>query len=278
MARVELPQSRLKARKRAKRVRIALLCAVALALLLGGLVALARASFLRITGVVVSGTSSVATSSVADAVNAHLVGSWLWVIPKNNIFLYPKEDIREALVRAYPQWKTVDVHAVDFHTVAVSATEREPAALWCASVATTTPAAEVAAGCYTMDEDGVVYARASSASTTTTFVSYSGGKPGAVPWQYLSRDDFRALAALAAALSEVEPADSVRQVVVDDDGDALAYFQNDFLLLFTLRDESGDVFERFTLALKSDPFHGKTLGNFEYLDLRFGDKLYYKAK
>ncbi len=278
MARVELPESRFKARRRRSRLRASLFVLGMLILVLGGLVALARASFLRITAVAISGTETVATSSVAGVAQEHLAGYYFYFVPKGNIFLYPNEDIKEALLYTYPQIKSVDIHVADFHTVVVSVTERHTTALWCASAPTTTPAGKVLTGCYTMDEDGVVYAPAREGVSAGEYISYSGGLPGRVPWHYLDSDEFSSLSALVGALSQAEAGDRVQQVVVTESGDVLAYFQNNFLLLFTLTDEGGDVFERLGLALKSDPFKGKKLGDFEYLDLRFGDKLYYKLK
>ena len=55
-------------------------------------------------------------------------------------------------------------------------------------------------------------------------------------------------------------------------------FADNFTLIFTLVDQGGDVFERLTLALTSGPMAAHKLGDFQYLDLRFGDKLYYKLK
>jgi hypothetical protein len=67
-------------------------------------------------------------------------------------------------------------------------------------------------------------------------------------------------------------------VSVDNNNDVEATFGSGFVLKFALDDAQGDVFERFSLALTSDPFKNKQLSNFAYLDLRFGDKLYYKLK
>jgi hypothetical protein len=55
-------------------------------------------------------------------------------------------------------------------------------------------------------------------------------------------------------------------------------FINGFALLFSLDSAGADVYQRFVLALGADAFQGHTLGDFEYLDLRFGDKLYYKLR
>jgi len=43
-------------------------------------------------------------------------------------------------------------------------------------------------------------------------------------------------------------------------------------------DSGADVLERIALALQSEPFAKRSLTDFAYLDLRFGDKLYYKLK
>lgn len=267
MARIDLPQSQSRTRKRRKRVWVVLAAVVALAALAGGLIALARAPFLQITAVTVSGARADASGAIEALARERLADYYLYIFPKNNVFLYPREGISEALARAYPQFKSVDVHATDFHTVSVAVVERQPAAEFC-------PAHGV---CYLMDEDGVIYAPEST--STPSFVSYvADAAVRALPQQFLTPERFRSLAALVGALSQSEPGDLVRKVAVDDDGDVLVYFQNGFLLLFDLADESGDVFERFGLALKSDPFKGRTLGDFEYLDLRFGDKLYYKLK
>ena len=65
---------------------------------------------------------------------------------------------------------------------------------------------------------------------------------------------------------------------VDSNGDVHIMFASGFTLLFPISADGGDVYQRFTLALQSDPFTSHKLSDFEYLDLRFGDKLYYKLK
>jgi len=271
MARIDLPESRLRARKRRRRLRIGGVVVGAVLVVFGALVALSYAPFLRITTVAIVGASTVASTSVQTLAQSELKGRYLFVFAKDNIFLYPQRTIAQHLQAQYPQFKSVDVHAQDFHTIEVVVAERQTAAQWCASLGSAPSA------CYYMDESGVVFAPA-FVSTSTPYVSYSGGTAGTLPWQYLKPGQFTSLAALVGALTQYEPTDPVRQVVVDQSGDVRAYFKDDFLLMFALSDASGDTFERFRLALTAQPFAGHTLGDFEYLDLRFGDKLYYKLK
>lgn len=265
MARVELSQSKIKTRRRRRRVRAVIVLVVALLAVCGALVAFFRAPFLRVTSVAVTGAQTLSTDEVAAFVQGKLAGDYLFVLPKDDIFLYPQSSLGADLLAKYPTLKHVDVHADNFHTVGVVLSERQPAALWCAT------------NCYYMDEDGTVYSSA-NATSSDALVTYSGTAGAGLPKQFLTPDKFQALAALVAALSQTEAGDPVRQVAVDDNGDVRAYFQNSFLLMFNIADEGGDIFQRFTLARKADPLAGKTLGDIEYIDLRFGDKLYYKLK
>jgi len=268
MARVDLPQSRLRTRRRRRRWflggGVAFLCL----LVLGGLAWLSRAPFLRVTSVQVVNAQALASSTIAQFAWDQMSGAYGWLFARNNIFLYPRQTISQQLLLQNPGLRAVDVHAQDFHTVVIKVTERTPVALWCDT------------DCYYMDEQGLVYAAAPQ-DGAPTYISYQGPvatttEPGLR--QYLTTEEFQSLAALMAALAQTMPDNPVGQVVVDDNLDTRVYFQNDFLLIFNLKDDGGDIFERFTLALSSDVFKGKTVADFEYLDLRFGDKLYYKLK
>jgi len=265
MARVQLPRTSLRARRRRRRLIVAIVLVVIALVALAVLVGLSYVPFLRVTTIAVSGEKTISQRSITSVVLTDLQGAHWYLFPRSNIFLYPKTKIAGDLLKQFPALKSVDVHAQDFHTVAVNVTEREAKALWCAPNS-----------CYYMDQDGVAYAEAPDFSEPI-YVSYLGGG-GEIPHQFLTTEEFRDLSALVDAISQTEPDDPVREVVVDVNGDVRAYFQNDFLLMFALKDASGDVYDRFTLALKSAPFVGKKLSDFEYLDLRFGDKLYYKLK
>lgn len=265
MARVELPQSRLRARRKRRRTRLALVCAGGVVLLLAIIVGLSYLPFLQVHAVEVSGTKTLATSTVAGFIEGQIAGHYLLVFPKRNIFIYPKRAIADGLLKRFPELRAADVHASNFHTIAAEVVEREPKSLWCAG-----------SDCYLMDQGGVVYA---PAQDSEGFVAYRGHAEGAgLPRQYLTPEKFESLFALVDAVSQKVQDSPVETVAVDAQDDAEATLSNGFVLKFALGDAGGDVFERFTLALTSQPFKDHALGDFSYLDLRFGDKLYYKLK
>lgn len=268
MARVDLPPSRVKARRRRMYRRLAFVFCGLLLLACGLLVAAAHAPFLQITAVHVSGVATLATSSVQEFVGKELEGNYWFVLPKHNIFLYPKQTLRDGLFSHYPVLASVEVKAENFHAISVALVEREPRALWCAD----------AGVCYFMDENGIVYAEAPVFSSPV-YVPYFGAVSGNnLPKQFLTAEQFGALAALVDATAQKLSAEQLQKVAVDDHQDVRMEFASGFALLFSLRDQGGDVFERLTLALTAEPLTIHKLSDFEYLDLRFGDKLYYKLK
>ena len=267
MARVELPESRLRLRKRRRLVRIGLLLLALLVLLFGGLVGIAHLSALRVSTVSVAGAQTLSSSTIEAFVRERLAGAYGYVFPKDNIFLYPKRPITAALMAAYPSLASADVHASDFHSIAVNVVERAPRALWCEEN-----------HCFFMDENGVVYGEAPTFSEPV-YTVYRGVLTGnTLPKQFLSPAEFQGLSALVDAIAQKLPGERIDRVAVDANKDVRISFASGFELLFALGDQGGDVFERLTLALTAEPLTKHKLSEFEYLDLRFGDKLYYKLK
>jgi hypothetical protein len=272
MARVVLPESGLRARRRRRRALLIVgLWAVCLGFF-GGLIALSHASMLRIGTVEIQGGQTVAKEALEKSVWGGLAGRYLYLVPRDNIFVYPKEELAASLMSTYPTLKHVEVRAENFSTIAVVAEDRQPRALWCGeSFARAEP-------CRLLDEDGVAYAAAPDFSENP-FVRYYGAlREAGLPAQFLNPENFRALAALVDALAQAEPQEQIEGVMVDAEGDARLRFVSGFALLFALDDSGGDVFERYALARGAEPFAQQPLGSFEYLDLRFGDKLYFKIK
>jgi hypothetical protein len=275
MARVSLPQSKIKARRRKRRIVIASSAAVGFLLVFLLLVWISHLSFMRIDSVEVSGVSALSQDTVKQAVLQDVSGDYLFVFPKNNIFLYPKAATQASLVEQIPTIAKVTVEAKTFHTLSVTIVERARKALWCGT-------STVSGGaCFWLDQDGVAYSAATDLSlnnASSTYKQYFGALTGSAPQQFITPDEFHALSALIDALSQNQQFNPIQSVAVDPSKDVRVSFINGFALLFSLDSAGADVYQRFVLALGADAFQGHTLGDFEYLDLRFGDKLYYKLR
>src|SRR3989344_7352122 len=131
MARIDLPESRLRLRKRRRRVRTTVGLLVSSLFWWSSAVGLTYLPALQINTVVVSGAQTVSSSTIEQFVRERLAGQYGHILPKSDIFLYPKRDISAALKAEYPLLASAEVYAVDFHTIAVALVERSPRALWC---------------------------------------------------------------------------------------------------------------------------------------------------
>lgn len=270
MARVPLPESRLKARRRKRRLVTAALWALMLVVVVGGVVGLTYLPHWRVAKVTVAGVEGAEAKKVEQQVRAALQGRYFLVVPRDNVLFYPYTEIVGELVGKNPTFASVEVRATSLRALEVQVVEREPVALWCGT------ARVVAEPCLLLDERGIAYEPAPQFGGVV-YTEYYGAAPGSLPRQYLNEEAYRSLRALVAALETAQGL-QVASVEVDEARDARLRFANNFELIFSLDDGGGDVYERFALALGAEPFVGRALIDFEYLDLRFGDRLYYKLK
>ncbi|HVV39295.1 MAG TPA: hypothetical protein VHD31_03130 [Candidatus Paceibacterota bacterium] len=269
MARVVLPQSKLKARRRKRRMVLISVAVFLLLVLAAGATALSWAPFLRIQTIEIVGASSVGTSTIEIMVREEIGGTYGLVFAKDNALFYPRDQVQAQLTKQFPVFESVSLKVQDFTNLRIDIVERGPHALWCGE-STTTPSP-----CFLLDAVGVVYAPAADFSGEV-YVKYFGSTTNSQPKQFLNPEQFRSLAAFAAAAAQQAKV-AVASVSVSDTA-ATMRFANGFALMFALKDDTADVLERFRLALTADPFTTHDLSQFEYLDLRFGDKLYYKLK
>lgn len=260
----------MRARRRRRRVRVVLILFLLVALLCGGVIGLTWLPFMRIEAVEVSGVESVPASLIQASAQKALLGTYWYLFPKNNIFLYPRTNISQQIQSQFSALMRVEVRARDFHTIDILVAERAPQALWCGNTnASSSP-------CLLLDQDGFAYASAAD-FFGNAYVHYFGALEGSsTPPEFLSVEKFHALSALVDEL--VKKTGTVSSVTIENMQDARVSFANGFDLLFSLQDTGAGILERYALALTADPFNKHPVEDFQYLDLRFGDKLYYKLR
>ncbi len=270
MAPRALPVSKLRTRRKKRRLLLAATIIVGLLILVAGLIGLAWLPFVRIHTLEVEGASSVATDVIENIVRADLTGSVALVLPKNSTFLFPESVIQKHLLEKFAAIESVQVQRKNLHTINVSVVERTTTALWCGK------SHETASPCFLLDKGGAAYAPAADFSGEV-YVKYYGPTTGSTVKQFLKPEEFYALSSLVGTLRAQIKDDAPARVEAVN-GEVRITFESGFTLIYMLKDDGADVMERFMLALKADPFLHHTIADFSYLDLRFGDKLYYRQK
>src|SRR3989338_4561341 len=109
--------SKLGARRRRRRIFLAVAVPLLILSLFGGLVALSRWSGITISTIEVEGASAVPEEELIASTEWALRGNYLWLFPKGNIFLYPRRVAEQALRREFPTLRSADLSFVNLHTL-----------------------------------------------------------------------------------------------------------------------------------------------------------------
>ena len=204
-----------------------------------------------------------------------------------NIFLYPRSSIEHAVVEFFPRIKSVKISRESLFATAitVSIEERETFARWCTLMLGTGNGEE----CYFLGENGFIFARATSSAKTLSSYVFRGGLPAmpahagqtglssttaAIGQQYLP-GSFAGVLALLDRLGQAGFSSS--EIVAKDDQDFSVRLQQGFEIRVSYGADVGALVKNLELILASEPLRGKE-SELEYVDLRFGNRVYYKLK
>lgn len=279
-----LPQREevLRRRKKAKRIRRVIF--IGFILFLVGIVSyISHLPKLRINEVALSGGLLVTEKEVEDESLLFMRGKFFWLFPKNNSFLYKKTDLENHLKEKFKRIDTIDIKLEGLNTIQVSITERKPVAIWCRDIISTSTSTEVVSGfkesCYFIDSFSTVFAQAPSFSGDAYFKFYGlltdedpiGKKYIASSTDFISINNFiESVKGL-----KVKPV----SLIGKEEGEFSLVLQGGGEIYFDTRKSLDITFDNLKILLDSPELKVK-LGQLpiEYVDLRYGNKLFYKLK
>jgi hypothetical protein len=258
-------QRRLRAKKRRRSFFISLYIIFALGLIISGISLISSLALFQIDDIVVTGTERLSSTSVESIVRLSLGDEYLWLFPRSNTFTYPNDEIEEALL-ALPLVETVDVSRRGFSALDIEIIERGEVARWC----------DTELVCYSVDENGFIFARTASSST---FV-YGGlleGDP--IGQSLLSREKFKSMEFFIRELRNVSLApveahlfsNGYLDVVLTGGGKLIIYTGDDLSSVLA-------NLESILRDKKVAPTVEEFLSTLDYLRLDVGSKINYKKK
>jgi hypothetical protein len=222
-----------------------------------------RVESLTLKTVTVTGNETIPEREIEKAVELVLDGTYLGLVPRAFTWLYPETEVLTAL-HAIPRVKTVTLEQSETSTLSVAITEYEPDALWCNT--------ESENECLFLDETGYAFASApnlTGGSLLRYFMLQSKPERGVNPFaagDYQATKDFVAgLASTGWFVSTVE---------IDVVRDAFFTLVPSSEIKITLVDEVGAPLRYIETLRGSAEYSHLTPGNFQYLDLRFGAKVF----
>ena len=272
-----------------KRLKIFLnkifLSLIALLVIFASLAYISRLKQLNINEVEIIGNKTEDKEMIEATVKKEITGNYLWFFPKANIFFYPKDNIKKDLFNQFNRLKSISLYLKN-KVLKVSLTERAALYTWCGDtmnlvVGLPNGDSTTKEKCYFIDEAGYIFDEAPYFSGDVYFKFYGLANLGT----YFSKENFRQLIYFKDTLLRIglKPV----SLYVLDNGD-IKVFLSDLnkapigpYIALKASSNFQKAAENLEIALSAEPLQSNFKNKYSsllYIDLRFGNKVYYKFK
>lgn len=212
----------------------------------------------------VSGADDIRANVLRAYVEAELFDGSNALFSRENIFLYPRRSLEEGIQKYFPRIHSVSISRQSLFAQAIQVTveERGPKAKWCQGES-----------CYLMDDTGYIFAPETTPSTDLYIVRGSLPSEGSPVGQRFLQDHLSDTFALLESLKR--SGFTPKEVAVESGKDFSITLEQGFVLKVSFDEDPERIAHNLELVLSSDALRGREW-DLEYLDLRFGNRVYYK--
>lgn len=228
------------------------------------------ASLLSIQKIEVTGVKKIEPTIIISYVDSLLNDGSFHYLSRKNIFLYPKDVIEQGITSSFPRVKSARTSrpSAVSQSLEVAIAEREPFALWCAQES----------DCYAIDGEGFVF---TTAATTThgdfaTAYLFTGDISGDPIGKNLIPGQLPSVLALLRIFQQETNLIPTRVDILPEQDFNVTVEQN-FFIKASFGQEPETLARNLELVLSSEALRER-ISDIEYVDLRFGNRVYYKMK
>lgn len=231
----------------------------------------------RIVNVNLFGGVLVTEEDVQEKTFEYLGGSYFWLFPKNNSFIYPKSGLEKYLKDNFKRIDNIDISLKNFQRLSIVITERKHFAIWCQGLPVANPDEET---CYFIDKNSTLFAPAPNFSGDAYFKYYGLlTDAGPIGKEFISSTT--QFSDLAEFVDETKKLSLKPQyVIAKGGGEYVMKLYSGTDVQFDSKQPLKKTLENLNVLLSTDALSKLDKGNLpvDYIDLRFGNKLYYKLK
>lgn len=231
----------------------------------------------RISTVTLSGGVLVKEEDISSTTKDFINGNYFWLFPRNSYFLYPHDKLEILLKERFQRIDTISVNSENFQTINVKVTERNLNALWCDAP----PEIVSSEKCYFMDNFGTIFAEAPNFSGDAYFKYYGLIATTSAPIgsQYIaSTSKFREIGEFIVRAQKLS-LHPVYLLATDLEGQFTMGLAGGGVIYIDTKEPISKIADNLEALLRSiSTTTMYSAQNIDYIDLRFGNKLFYKLK
>lgn len=291
--------SRLREKKK-KEKKIKLILGIFIfVILLVGLVYVTNTEFLRINKIVVTDTQYAERVEVENLIKTQIEGRYFGLFLKSNALIFSRSRIVHAIKNNYPSVESVDVDLKGFNTIDIEIKEYIANAIWC-DIPVTPASLLTHAGeegfegeekkssipqvvnsfnnpnCYFMTEDGMIFAKADYDDDSEIIKTFGYIKTDPLKQNYSNPKTFKNLVEFVKLLRRLN---IVADEIWTTNGEVYSIVTKEKVEIYI--DGSDDIvsiFDNLETVIKRDAINQAQFSNIDYIDLRFGNRVFYKLK
>lgn len=249
------------------------------------LVFISRSEKLSINSVEITGINPIDGEIIKNNIKDILSEKYFFLFPKRSIIFLPRKNIIEKIKSQYLIYKDIDISLDGLNTLKINITERYAQYLWCGNDFVLSQEKKT---CYFMDEEGYIYSSAPYFSGDVYFKFFGGilsDYENPIGHIFL-KEKIKEIDKLRKMLEKID----IKPVslFVKEDGDMEFYLLSLFSsiqlpprIIFNINSEYEKLVENLEIVFNSEQFlneYKNSQKELEYIDLRFGNKVYYRFR
>lgn len=251
-----------------------------------GLIFIFRINKLNINTIIITGNKVIDTSSINEVVESNIQGNYFYFLPKSNFLLVPKNKIKNDLADKFKRLKDISFKVENTNTLSIALSEREGKYIWCGE---SIPEVEITIDekpCYFTDQEGYIFDIAPYFSGDVYFRFFGPlglNETNNPMGSYFAPNIFTKLVSLKNILLDLnlKPV----SMLVKNSGDVEIYLSssgtNNPKIILKSDFDLGKLSENLQAALDTEPLKSNIKNKYSsllYIDLRYGNKVYFKFK
>ena len=254
--------------RRKRLILKAVVVAIIFTAVFAGLVAFFRIPYLQIEKIEISGNSLINSDDLIEKVKAKLEGKYLGLFPKTNIFIIPKRNILAELPREIKRIKNIALDKKYFGAIAVRIEERNNAALYCETE-----------NCAYADENGFVFEKAPYFSGAVFLKLIDQRWPDKTIEEYIGSNlieesEFKKILDFGGLTAKI--GNGITEVILKKENIYEFHVKEGWKIILNDKNEPKSAHLNLITALDSNIKDKRT--KLDYIDLRLGNKIYFKYK